>query len=99
MHKDKIVGFISNKDGNEQELQEFGTFTCQLHQIKEWLLKNKVRHCLMESTGNYWISLYMILTEAGINVTVANPVHIKQLSPISSIQTRNMQYIRFEANQ
>ncbi|UOE51374.1 IS110 family transposase [Mucilaginibacter sp. SMC90] len=79
MHKDKIVGFISNKDGKEQELQEFGTFTCQLHQIKEWLLKNEVGHCLMESTGIYWISLYTILTEAGINVTVANPVHIKQI--------------------
>lgn len=33
----------------------------------------------MESTGIYWMSLYFILTEAGINVTVANPVHIKQI--------------------
>jgi transposase len=79
MHKDKIVGFISDKDGKKQVLQEFGTFTCQLHQVKEWLLENEVNDCLMESTGIYWLSLYSILTEAGINVTVANPIHIKQI--------------------
>lgn len=25
LHKDKIVGFISDKDGKQQELQEYGT--------------------------------------------------------------------------
>lgn len=33
----------------------------------------------MESTGIYWIRLYHLLTEAGIEVTVANPMHIKQI--------------------
>ena len=33
----------------------------------------------MESTGIYWMSLFSILTEAGIHVVVANPVHIKQI--------------------
>jgi transposase len=79
MHKDKIVGFISCKDGSQQELREFGTFTCELKEIKEWLEVSHVEHCLMESTGIYWMSLYAILTEAGINVLVANPVHIKQI--------------------
>jgi transposase len=27
LHKDKIVGFISDKEGKEQEMKEFGTFT------------------------------------------------------------------------
>lgn len=79
IHKDKIVGFISDKDGKQQVLQEFGTFTYQLHQIRDWLLENNVGHCLMESTGIYWISLYNILSDAGIHVTVANPIHIKQM--------------------
>jgi len=79
MHKDKIVGFISRKDGSEQELKEFGTFTCELQQVKTWLQGHLVEHCLMESTGIYWMSLYTILTEAGIQVTVANPTHIKQV--------------------
>jgi transposase len=79
MHKEKIVGFISCKDGSEQELMEFGTFTCELHKVKDWLQSNQVEHCLMESTGIYWMSLYTILTEVGITVTVANPTHIKQI--------------------
>jgi len=79
IHKEKIVGFISDKGGKCQTLQEFGTFTEQLHQIKDWLLQHKVKHCLMESTGIYWMSLYAILTGAGIEVVVANPAHIKQI--------------------
>ena len=75
MHKDKIVGFISAKDGSGQELKEF-TFTCELRQVKEWVQNHQVEHCLMESTGIYWMSLYAILIEAGIHVTVANPTHI-----------------------
>ena len=79
MHKDKIVGFISGKDGSNQEFREFGTFTCELKKIRDWLQENDIHHCLMESTGIYWMSLYAILTEANIEVIVANPVHIKQM--------------------
>jgi transposase len=79
IHKDKIVGFIACKDGSGQELIEFGTFTCELQRLKEWLQVNQVEHCLMESTGIYWMSLYTILTNCGISVIVANPTHIKQI--------------------
>lgn len=33
MHKDRIVGFISDKEGKNQSLKEFGTFTENLHEI------------------------------------------------------------------
>jgi transposase len=79
IHKNKIVGFNAFKDGSGQELKEFGTFTCELQKIKEWLQANQVAHCLMESTGIYWMSLYSILTDSGISVIVANPTHIKQI--------------------
>ena len=72
MHKDKIVGFISGKDGSNQEFREFGTYTCELKQIRDWLQENDIHHCLMESTGIYWMSLYAILIEVGIEVIVAN---------------------------
>ena len=49
MHKDKIVGFISGKDGGNQEFREFGTYTCELKQIRDWLQENDIHHCLMES--------------------------------------------------
>jgi transposase len=79
LHKDKIVGFISDKEGKQQELQEYGTFTDDLYRIRDWLLGHGIGHCLMESTGVYWIGLYNVLTEAGIQVVVANAQHIRQI--------------------
>ena len=79
LHKDKIVGFISDKEGKQQELKEFGTFTDDLFQIREWLFANEIGHCLMESTGIYWLGLYNLLTAAGITVVVSNPQHIRQI--------------------
>src|SRR5882762_9566046 len=79
LHKDKIVGFVSNKEGQNQVLQEFGTFTDDLYKIREWLQDQAVKYCLIESTGVYWLGLYNVLTEAGINVIVANPLHIRQI--------------------
>lgn len=79
MHKDKIVCFISNKDGTEQHIEEFSTFSEDLFKIRDLLLAHRVTHALMESTGIYWISLYGILSDAAVNVTVANPQHIKQI--------------------
>ena len=79
LHKDKIVGFISDKDGKEQELREYGTFTDDLFQIRDWLLLKGIHHYLMESTGIYWIGLYNVLTEAELEVVVANPQHIRQI--------------------
>ena len=79
MHKDKIVCFISNEDGSGQHLAEFGTFSKDLFEIRDLIVSHRVERCLMESTGVYWISLYSILTEAGVNTIVANPQHIKQV--------------------
>src|ERR1041385_8460144 len=82
LHKDKIVSFISDKEGKQQHLEEFGTFTDDLFRIRDCLLTHQVKHCLMESTGIYWISLYSILTQAGIDVIVANPMHIDRKSVV-----------------
>jgi len=79
IHKDKIVGFISDKEGKNQILKEFGTFTDDLEKVVQWVKANDKPHCIMESTGIYWITLYHMLTEAGVTVLVANPMHIKQL--------------------
>src|ERR1043165_360194 len=79
MHKDKIVLFISDKEGNNQQLCEKTTFTEDLLWIRELLVKEQVKHCVMESTGVYWMSLFDILNRAGINVVVANPQQVKQI--------------------
>ena len=60
-------------------MKKFKTFTSSLKELVQWMLDNNVKYCLMESTGVYWITLYHLLTEAGISVMVANPMHIKQI--------------------
>ncbi len=79
IHKDTIVSFISDKTGKKQLLKEFRTFTEDLHQLVDLIKSEGVENCLMESTGVYWMSLYDLLTKAGIKVTIANPLHIKQI--------------------
>jgi hypothetical protein len=48
MHKDKIVGFISGKDGSNQEFTEFGTYTSELKEIRDWFkaLDGTLQACL-----------------------------------------------------
>ncbi len=53
LHKDKIVGFISDKEGRQQEMKEFGTFTDDLFQIKEWLFANGIDQA-RAVINNYW---------------------------------------------
>lgn len=79
IHKDSIFAFISDQSGATQLSKEFRTFTEDLHQLVDWIRQAGVKHCIMESTGIYWISLYHMLVEAHIEVVVANPAHVKQI--------------------
>jgi transposase len=79
IHKDKIVLFISDKEGKGQQMIEKKTFTEDLYCIRDLLLNQEVKHCVMESTGVYWLSLYDILSTASIEVTVVNPQQVKQI--------------------
>ena len=77
--KIKLLGLFPIRKASQQEIEEFGTFTDDLFQIREWLFANGIGHCLMESTGIYWLGLYNLLTDAGIKVVVSNPQHIRQI--------------------
>jgi transposase len=79
IHKDKIVLFISDKEGKNQQLSERTTFTEDLLWIRDLLLKEGIKDCVMESTGVYWLSLFDVLSESGINVVVVNPQQVKQI--------------------
>lgn len=79
IHKDKIVLFISDKEGKNQLLIEKTTFTEDLLWIRDLLLKEEVKNCVMESTGVYWLSLFDVLSHSGMNVVVVNPQQVKQI--------------------
>ena len=50
----------------------FGTMTVDLHKLRDWLKEQQVRSVAMEATGVYWLPLYSILEEAGLEVLMVN---------------------------
>lgn len=64
-------------DRDAEPVREFSSFTSGLHALAEWLKACGVTTVAMESTGVYWIPLYDLLEERGIEVFLVNAQHIK----------------------
>jgi transposase len=58
----------------------FSAFTEDLHAIAAWLKQCRVTTVAMESTGVYWIPLFLILEEYGLEVVLVNASHVKNVS-------------------
>jgi transposase len=67
------------KDG-VYEVREFTSFTEDLKGIVCWLIAEKINTVAIESTGVYWVALYIMLEEAGIEVYLVNAKHTKNVS-------------------
>jgi transposase len=67
---------FTDTSGN-QCLYETSGFTKDLKELVSLLHEQGVKDVAMEATGVYWMSLYDLLEEAGIQVTVINPSHYK----------------------
>ncbi len=63
----------------EQNVREFGTFTADLHELVDWLQECGIETVAMESTGVYWVPLYEILEERGLEVFLVNARHAKNV--------------------
>lgn len=63
----------------EQPVQEFGSWTADLRRMAEWLKSHGVKTVAMQSTGVYWIALYEILEEGGLEVYLVNARGTKNL--------------------
>jgi transposase len=55
----------------------FRSFTAGLRELRDWLLEHGITTAAIESTGNYWIAVYQLLEEAGIEVWLVNARHVK----------------------
>ena len=67
-------------DRDETPVRKFGSFTADLHEIAHWLKQCGIDTIAMESTGIYWVQLYLILEEYGFEVFLVNARHIKNVS-------------------
>lgn len=67
---------------NESEIaiQAFGTFTSNLKALIACLKKHGINSVAMESTGVYWVPLFLLLQEEGIEVCLVNAKHVKNVT-------------------
>src|ERR1700682_111439 len=66
-------------DRDPQPVRRFECFTADLLRLADWLQRCGVKTVAMQSTGVYWIPLYEILEERGIQVYLVNARHTKNL--------------------
>lgn len=78
------IGSTSHFVAVPQELdaravREFSCFTRDLIKLSDWLVQVGIQTVAMESTGIYWIPIYEILEERGLEVLLVNAHHVKNV--------------------
>lgn len=68
------------EDRDAEPVRCFGTFTRDLYELCHWLIQCGIETVAMESTGIYWIPLFEILENNGIEVYLVNPNHVKNIA-------------------
>ena len=78
----------------EQNVRCFPTFTQDLYTLADWLVECRVKTVAMESTGVYWIPLFQILEERGLEVCLVNARHVKNV-PGRRTDVSDCQWLQF----
>ena len=68
------------ENGEGYEVRRHDAFTCDLKDIVKWLVSIGITSVAMESTGIYWLTLYLMLEEAGIEVYLVNAKSTKNVT-------------------
>jgi transposase len=84
------VVFIALSDGT---VKSFETFTAGLLSAVNFLKQNKVETAAMESTGVYGVVLFDMIEEAGIEIFLVNPAHLKYV-PGRKTDVQDCQWIQ-----
>ena len=66
-------------DRDPHPVRKCDTFTSDLHQMAEWLVSCGITTVAMESTGVYWIPVYDVLEQHGIQPCLVNPRNMKNV--------------------
>ena len=68
-----------NPDSCDTPIKAFGSFTEDLHSIASFLKECNVDTVAMEATGIYWVSLFLVLEDAGFDVVLVTAKHVKNV--------------------
>ena len=67
------------EDRDGENNRRFDSFTCDLREICAWLKACRITTVAMESTGVYWLNIFLMLQQEGFDVVLANPLQVKNL--------------------
>jgi transposase len=63
-----------------KEVRTYRTFTTDLERMRDWLRAEGCTHVAMESTGPYWVPVYVVLERAGcFELVVGNAQHMRNV--------------------
>lgn len=80
-------------DAGEDTIRVFSTFTADCHEIRDYLISLGITTVAMESTGVYWVVLYAVLEDAGIEVFLVNGRDVKNV-PGRKSDVKDCQWLR-----
>jgi transposase len=80
-------------DAGEQEVKVFPTYTEGCHALRDYLKGQAIETVAMESTGVYWVILYSVLEDAGIEVYLVNGRDVKNV-PGRKSDVKDCQWLR-----
>src|SRR5215470_11045484 len=64
---------------DNQAVRRFGCTTTELKAMADWLKQCRIRTVAMQSTSVYWIAVYDVLEQAGLEVYLVNARETKNL--------------------
>ena len=73
------VAVPPGRDPAGRDVRTFGAFTADLAALADWLIRCGVDTVALESTGVYWIPLFELLTERGVEVKLVDPRQLKHV--------------------
>jgi len=63
----------------DDPVREFGPMTDDLHKLADWLLQCEVDVVALESTGVYWIPVYEVLEQRGLQVWLVDAGQVRHV--------------------
>ena len=68
-----------NPERDPEPVRRYGCFTADLKAMARWLLEKGVRSVAMQSTGLYWMPVFEVLGQHGLEVFLVNARHTKNV--------------------
>ncbi len=82
------------REAEPANVRQFATTTVELKALADWLQEEGVQTVAMESTGLYWVALYDLLEERGLEVLLVDARQLKRVPGRCKTDNRDCQWIQ-----